>query len=73
MEFLNVGGPEVIVLMLLGVIVLGPERLARVAREAGKLVQGNFKAYFQSFSDELKTELDVLDDLKEIKRDINRN
>jgi sec-independent protein translocase protein TatB len=72
MEFLNVGGPEVIVLMLLGVIVLGPERLARVAREAGKLVR-NLKAYFQSFSDELKTELDVLDDLKEIKRDINRN
>ena len=72
MEFLNLGGPEVIVLMLLGVIVLGPERLARVAREAGKLVR-NFKAYFQSFSDELKTELDVLDDLKEIKRDINRN
>lgn len=72
MEFLNVGGPEVLVLMLLGVIVLGPERLARAAREGGKLVR-NLKAYFQSLSDELKTELDVLDDLNEIKRDINRN
>jgi len=72
MEFLNVGGPEVLVLMLLGVIVLGPERLARAAREAGKLVR-NLKAYFQSLSDELKTELDVLDDLNQIKRDINRN
>ena len=72
MEFLNVGGPEVLVLMLLGVIVLGPERLARAACEAGKLVR-NLKAYFQSLSDELKTELDVLDDLNEIKREINRN
>ena len=72
MDVLNVGGPEIIVLMLLAVIVLGPERLARVAREAGKLVR-NVKAYFQSLSDELKTELDVLDDLKEIKRDLNRH
>lgn len=70
MEILNIGGPELIVLMLLGVIVLGPERLARVAREAGKLVR-NLKAYFQSFSGELKNELDILDELKEIKRDIN--
>ena len=72
MEILNVGGPELLVLMLLGVIVLGPERLARMAREAGKLVR-NLKAYFQTLSDELKTELDVLDDLNEIKRDISRN
>jgi sec-independent protein translocase protein TatB len=70
MEILNVGGPELIVLMLLGVIVLGPERLARVAREAGKLVR-NLKAYFQSLSGELKNELDILDELNEIKRDIH--
>jgi sec-independent protein translocase protein TatB len=70
MDILNVGGPELIVLMLLGVIVLGPERLARVAREAGKLVR-NLKAYFQSLSGELKDELDILDELNEIKRDIN--
>ena len=70
MDVLNVGGPEVLVLMLLAVIVLGPERLARVAREAGRLVR-NLKAYFQSLSDELKSELDVLDDINEIKRDLN--
>lgn len=72
MDILNVGGPELIVLMLLGVIVLGPERLARVAREAGKLVR-NLKAYFQSLSDELKNELDVLDELNDIKREINKH
>jgi sec-independent protein translocase protein TatB len=70
MDILNIGGPELIVLLLLGVIVLGPERLARVAREAGKLVR-NLKAYFQSLSGELKNELDILDELNEIKRDIN--
>ncbi|MEJ2600274.1 MAG: twin-arginine translocase TatA/TatE family subunit [Anaerolineales bacterium] len=70
MEIFNIGGPELIVLMLLGVIVLGPERLARVAREAGRLVR-NLKAYFHSLSDELKSELDVIDELNAIKRDIN--
>jgi Sec-independent protein translocase protein TatA len=55
--------------MLLAVIVLGPERLARVAREAGKLVR-NFKAYFSALNDELKSELDVLDELEGVKRDL---
>lgn len=72
MEIFNIGGPELLVLMLLGVIVLGPERLARVAREAGRLVR-NLKAYFLSLSDELKSELDILDELNAIKRDINRH
>jgi Sec-independent protein translocase protein TatA len=55
--------------MLLAVIVLGPSRLVKTAREAGRLVR-DLKAYFHTFSDELKTELDVLDDLKDIRRDL---
>ena len=71
MEIMNVGGSEILILMLLGVIVLGPKRLAYMALQAGKLVR-NLKAYLQSLSDELKAELDVLDDINEIKGELNR-
>jgi sec-independent protein translocase protein TatB len=71
MEILGIGSTEFLVIMVLAAIVLGPERLARVAREAGKLVR-NLKAYFNSLSDELKTELDVLDELNEVKRELTK-
>lgn len=69
MDVFGIGTNELLVILLLAGIVLGPERLARTAREIGKLVR-NVKAYLASFSDELKTELDVLDDLKKIKDDV---
>jgi sec-independent protein translocase protein TatB len=70
MDILGIGTNELLVIMLLAVIVLGPERLARVAREAGKLMR-NLKAYFGSFNDELKSELDMLDELRDVKREID--
>ncbi len=69
MDIFGIGGLELLVIMLLAVIVLGPERLARVAREAGKLVR-NFKAYFSALNDELKSELDILDEIEGVKKDI---
>lgn len=63
-NILGIGGNEFLIIALLAVIVLGPQRLAKVAREAGKLVR-NFKAYLSTFTDELKTELDVLEEIKE--------
>lgn len=71
MDLFGIGTNELIVIMLLAAIVLGPERLAKTAREAGKLVR-NIKAYFGALSDELKTELDMMEDLKEIKKDIDQ-
>ncbi len=71
MDIFGIGGFELLVIMLLAVIVLGPERLMRVMREAGKLVR-NLKAYFSAFNDELKSELDVLDELKEVKKDLDK-
>jgi sec-independent protein translocase protein TatB len=71
MEILGIGSTEFLVIMLLAAIVLGPERLVRVAREAGKLVR-NLKAYFNSLSDELKNELEVLDDLDEVKHELTK-
>ena len=69
MDLFGIGTNELLVILVLAAIVLGPERLARSAREIGKLVR-NFKAYFGSLSEELKTELDVLDDLKKVGQDL---
>jgi sec-independent protein translocase protein TatB len=71
MDLFGVGLNELLVVALLAAIVLGPERMVRVAREAGKLVR-NLKAYFNALSEELKSELDVLDELKEVKRDLSQ-
>jgi Tat protein translocase TatB subunit len=70
MDIFGIGTNELVLIMLLAAVVLGPERLARVAREAGKLVR-NLRAYFGSLSDELKNELDMLDDLRDVKREID--
>ncbi|MEW6717361.1 MAG: Sec-independent protein translocase protein TatB [Chloroflexota bacterium] len=71
MDIFGIGTNELVVILLLTVIVLGPERLAKTAREIGKFIR-NVKAYFTSLSDELKTEIDLLDDLKKVKDDLNK-
>ncbi len=67
----GIGGSELIVILILAGVILGPERLARSAREIGKFVK-NVKAYFSSLSSELKVELDVLDDLDKLKKDLSK-
>ncbi len=71
MDLFGIGTNELVVIAVLAVVVLGPERLARSAREIGKLVR-NFKAYFGSLTDELRSELDVLDDINKVKQDLGR-
>jgi sec-independent protein translocase protein TatB len=68
----GIGMNELIVIVLIAAIILGPERLVRSAREAGKFVR-NVKNYFTSLTDELKTELDVLDEIKKVKDDLKKN
>ncbi len=69
MNIFGIGENELLVILLLAGIVLGPERLVRSAREIGKFVR-NTKAYISSLSGELKAELDILDDLDKIKKDL---
>ncbi len=71
MDIFGVGTNELVVLLLLAAIVLGPERLARTARDLGKFIR-DAKAYIGSFSDELKTELNVLDEIKKVEEDLNK-
>jgi sec-independent protein translocase protein TatB len=68
----GIGGSELVVILLLAGIVLGPERLARTAREMGKFVR-NVKSYFSALSSELRAELDVLDDLQRVKTDLKKD
>lgn len=65
----GIGSGELVVILLLAGIVLGPERLARAAREIGRFVR-NVKSYFSALSSELRAELDVLDDLQNVKKDL---
>ncbi|MBN8579151.1 MAG: twin-arginine translocase TatA/TatE family subunit [Anaerolineae bacterium] len=69
MDIFGIGGNELIVIVLLAAIILGPERLARSAREIGKFVK-NVKSYFTSLSGELKAELDILDEMEKVKKDM---
>jgi sec-independent protein translocase protein TatB len=71
MDIFGIGGNEFIVILLLAAIILGPERLARSARELGKFIK-NVKAYFSTLSGELKAELDVLDELEKAKKDLTK-
>ncbi len=71
MDIFGIGTNELVVILLLAAVVLGPERLARSAREIGKLVR-DVKAYLGSFSDELKTELNILDELDKVKKDLRK-
>ena len=72
MELFGIGSMELLVIVLLAAIVLGPQRLALTAREAGKLIR-NLKAYFRALSDDLGHELDILSDLKDIERDLKKH
>jgi sec-independent protein translocase protein TatB len=71
MDIFGIGGNELLVIILLAGIILGPERLARAAREIGKFVR-NVKAYFTSLSSELRAELDVIDELEKVKKDLTK-
>jgi Sec-independent protein translocase protein TatA len=70
MRVLGVGNMEFFLIVLLAGIVLGPERLARTARKAGTMIK-EVKAYFSELSSGLKEELDLLDELEEIKKNLD--
>lgn len=69
MDIFGYGGAEILVILFLAGIVLGPERMVRAGRELGKLVR-NIKAYLNSMNEELKAELEILDEIKDIKKDL---
>ncbi len=58
MEFLGIGPLELIVVLVIALIVVGPERLPQVARSISKALS-ELRAMSQDFSAELQRELTV--------------
>lgn len=53
----GIGFSEILVIFVLGLIVLGPEKLPRVAREAARWV-GRARAVARQFQEQLQLEVD---------------
>jgi len=53
----SLGGPEIIVVFLVALIVLGPERLPGIARQMGKAM-GEFRRMSSGFQDEIRKAID---------------
>jgi Tat protein translocase TatB subunit len=56
----SVGAPELIVIFLVALIVLGPDRLPKAARQLGKAM-AEFKRISSGFQDEVRKAIDVDD------------
>ncbi len=57
----NIGGGELLVIMLIALIVLGPQRLPDAARQIGKTM-GELRRLSAGFQNEMKSALDTADD-----------
>jgi sec-independent protein translocase protein TatB len=57
----NIGGGELIVILLIALIVLGPQRLPDAARQLGKAM-GDLRRLSTGFQDEMKQALETADD-----------
>ena len=53
----SVGAPEIIVVFLVALIVLGPDRLPKAAKQLGKAVS-EFRRVTSGFQDEVKKAMD---------------
>jgi sec-independent protein translocase protein TatB len=56
----NVGGGELLVISVLALIVLGPNRLPTAARQVGKII-GDLRRLSTGFQDEVRTAFDLAD------------
>jgi sec-independent protein translocase protein TatB len=61
----NIGGGELIVILLIALIVLGPQRLPGAARQLGKAM-GDLRRLSSGFQNEMKQALETADDPKRV-------
>ena len=67
MDILGVGSTELIIILVIAGIVLGPRRMARMALEFGKLVR-NLRNYYVELTGDLSRELAMLAEPEEQSR-----
>ena len=56
MDFLGIGAPEIILVLLLAFVIFGPKRIIEMSRDAGKALRdlsGNATAIQKQIEDEL--------------------
>lgn len=61
MEFLGIGYQELLLVLVLLLVVVGPERLPGMAYQIGRAVR-QMQGYARAVRDEFKDEIDYLDD-----------
>ncbi len=61
MEFLGIGYQELLLVLVLLLIVVGPERLPQMAYQIGRAVR-QMQMYARAVRDEFKDEIDYLDE-----------
>ncbi len=72
MDIFGIGANEILIIVLLAAIVLGPQRLAESARKLGRLTR-DLRNYFRELSSDFSRELDVLDSLNATGDELKRN
>ena len=66
---LNIGAPEFLIILLVALVVLGPERLPGAARQVGKTI-GSLRDIAQGFQNELEAATkDASDEIEEMARE----
>lgn len=69
LSLFGIGLPQILLIMIVALLVFGPERLPEMARQAGRMV-GQFRAWMQDARSELKTFTEVQEEFKTIKEDL---
>lgn len=65
----NIGGAELILILLVAFLIVGPKDLPKVARALGRWVR-MLKQMFEDFKEETGLD-DTLEDFKDVERDIS--
>ena len=58
---MSIGPLEVFVILVVALLVVGPQRLPRIARDLGRAMS-HFRQAYTNIKDEINQELDVLDE-----------
>lgn len=68
--FDKIGTGELIIILIIALFVIGPNKLPEVARSFGKAI-GSARKYLKEVTEDVKEEFkDVSEDLKEVKEDL---
>ncbi|MEI6043823.1 MAG: Sec-independent protein translocase protein TatB [Chloroflexota bacterium] len=69
MDFFGIGVPEILLIMVVALVIFGPDKLPEIAREAGKMVRQFRKMTSEATSEirNLTNDLDLKESVKEFK------